>query len=63
MGTTVSSLSNLKENQLLIKLVSNQHISSDPSNHRFWDELLSFAFNNWHQFWYSFILILNFNLI
>lgn len=52
MGSTVSSLNNLKQNELLTKLVSSQHIGSDSSNDHFWDQLLSFAFNNLPQIWF-----------
>ncbi|CAG2167525.1 unnamed protein product [Oppiella nova] len=49
MGLNVSSLNNLKQNQYLTKLVSNEHMSTDPSNHDYWDQLLSFAFDNLPQ--------------
>ncbi|CAG2120994.1 unnamed protein product, partial [Medioppia subpectinata] len=49
MGLNVSSLNNLKQNQYLSKLVSNEHMSTDPTNEDFWNQLLSFAFDNLPQ--------------
>ena len=55
MGSTVSSLNNLKQNQLLVKLVSNEHITADEANEEYWHQLLSFAFTNLPQIWYQLI--------
>lgn len=44
MGSTSSSLSSLKQNPHLLRFVGREHINS--KNNEFWQQLLSFAFNN-----------------
>ncbi|OTF73200.1 hypothetical protein BLA29_013588 [Euroglyphus maynei] len=44
MGSNLSSLKTIKQNEYLMKLISNEHIS--PNDSKFWNEFLSFAFTN-----------------
>nr|XP_027193748.1 dymeclin-like [Dermatophagoides pteronyssinus] len=44
MGTNLSSLKTIKQNDYINRLISNEHIN--PNDTKFWNEFLSFAFTN-----------------
>ncbi|KAI2809695.1 hypothetical protein BLOT_000846 [Blomia tropicalis] len=47
MGSNVSSIKSIKQNEYLLKVVSANNISSSDS--QFWDQFLSFAFSNLNE--------------
>ena len=49
MGSNLSSIKTVKQNEYLLKVVSPNNLAVDDS--KFWNEFLSYAFTNLDDIW------------